>query len=180
MNDEMTVDQEIARRRRWVREARRRVFVARVLLVILRIPELCGVRRAHIAADDQRDVISQGRYAVEEFLQCADKMLRRGRFETWDAYRLPVESDGYDGWLSTNDQYQGWAELDGGHDVDTQPQSGDRCPRCPTGHLIVANSRIRGQYRIRFPACKRCGHRPPNNKIILPLVYAPPRAKHGT
>jgi hypothetical protein len=60
-------------------------------------------------------------------------------------------------------------------------RSGDRCPRpdCP-GHLIVANSRIRGESRVRFLACKFCGHRPPGNKVTLPLVYAPPRARTGT
>lgn len=60
-------------------------------------------------------------------------------------------------------------------------RSFDPCPipACP-GHLIVANSRIRGEYRIRFLACKLCGHRPIDNKVLIPLVYAPPRARYGT
>lgn len=51
--------------------------------------------------------------------------------------------------------------------------TGDKCPKCDTGHMIAINSFIRGEYRIRYLACGACGHRPPNNKVIIPKVFAP-------
>ena len=81
----MNVEQEIADRYRWVREARLSILIARLRLALLWLPELCGIRWAYLAADDQRDIIGHGQYAIQKFVQVADKMRRRGRVETWDA-----------------------------------------------------------------------------------------------
>lgn len=45
-------------------------------------------------------------------------------------------------------------------------KSGDRCPRCPLGQLIVIGSRPRGEYRIRYLGCDMCGARA--GKVIAP------------
>ncbi len=56
-----------------------------------------------------------------------------------------------------------------------------RCPRCelhgitPPPLLIVINSRVRESHRVQYLGCKRCGYRPPNNKRIIPLTFAPPQ-----
>lgn len=43
--------------------------------------------------------------------------------------------------------------------------------------LVVVNSKIQGEFRIRFYGCRRCGHRPDENKQVVPLEYAPPRRR---
>ena len=37
---------------------------------------------------------------------------------------------------------------------------------------IITRSRAS---RIRYIGCRKCGYRPPKNKLIVPLIYAPPR-----
>jgi len=56
-----------------------------------------------------------------------------------------------------------------------KPQPGDRCPEC--GHYYVTvNTRIipDAMLRVRYIGCRRCGHRPPDNRIEVPLRDAPP------
>ncbi len=103
MNPE--VKKEIALRRQWVREARWAILVARIKLSFLRPLEWLGVAGAHLAADDQRDIIGERQYAIEEFRQVADKMRRRNSTQTWDGYYLLDPGDGYDGWLQPGDQH---------------------------------------------------------------------------
>lgn len=54
------------------------------------------------------------------------------------------------------------------------PSSGDPCPNCG-GRLVVVNSFASGDYRVRYLGCRACGYRPPNNRLVVPLRYAPPR-----
>ena len=50
------------------------------------------------------------------------------------------------------------------------------CPRC--GAILgVVNTRIIGQTRVRYIGCHGCGFRPEGNKMVIPLVYAPPRVR---
>lgn len=52
--------------------------------------------------------------------------------------------------------------------------TGVECPMLCGGKMKVANSRVRGRYRIRYHQCDNCGHRPENNKLIIPIQHAPP------
>lgn len=52
--------------------------------------------------------------------------------------------------------------------------SGDKCQRC--GHYyVVVDTDVRGDNRIRYLGCRKCGHKPEHNKVIVPLRYAPLR-----
>jgi hypothetical protein len=66
---------EIARCHRQAREATRQILRASVLLVLFKVPEFFGSRAAHQAADDQRDIIGERRYARQEF------RMNAGRYE---------------------------------------------------------------------------------------------------
>lgn len=48
------------------------------------------------------------------------------------------------------------------------------CSQCGA-MLQVLNTKIVGDSRIRYYGCRSCGFRPPKNKRIVPLEYAPPR-----
>lgn len=50
----------------------------------------------------------------------------------------------------------------------------ERCPKC-NSVVQVVNTRIVGGSRIRYIGCRGCGYRPPHNKRIVPLIYAPAR-----
>jgi len=51
---------------------------------------------------------------------------------------------------------------------------GDPCPRC--GQRIgVLNTRVDGEFRVRYLGCHHCGFRPDDNKRNLPRDQAPPR-----
>ena len=55
-------------------------------------------------------------------------------------------------------------------------QSGDPCPNCPTGILVVVQTNAAGNYRIRYLGCRTCNTRPDNNKLVpVPIEYAPKR-----
>jgi hypothetical protein len=43
-------------------------------------------------------------------------------------------------------------------------KSGDPCPACKSGRLLVASSQRQGEYQIRYLRC-RCGH---TAKHVLP------------
>ena len=66
------------------REASRQILLARMILALLVIPEACGAKWAHERADDQRFIISERRYAREEFLQNAGRPFARGLHDTTD------------------------------------------------------------------------------------------------
>lgn len=59
--------------------------------------------------------------------------------------------------------------------------SGDECPECHDGHLIVYCTRVvefvSEPYRQQYLACKECHHKPEKNKVSVPLIYAPRRSK---
>jgi hypothetical protein len=44
-------------------------------------------------------------------------------------------------------------------------KSGDPCPRCREGRLVVASSQRSGEYQTRYLRCQRCGC---TDKHILP------------
>lgn len=50
-----------------------------------------------------------------------------------------------------------------------------RCPHCLKPAVQVVNSKVAGQSRIRYYGCGECGKRPPDNKRIVPLEFAPQR-----
>lgn len=58
-------------------------------------------------------------------------------------------------------------------------QSGDQCPnpQCHGGVLVIVQTRVDGEWRNRYLGCRKCGHRPDDNKIVVPAKYAPPRNK---
>jgi len=51
-------------------------------------------------------------------------------------------------------------------------QSGDDCTKCD-GRLIVVNTFVVGDERIRYLGCRQCGYRPKNNCQRIPLRFAP-------
>ena len=60
---------------------------------------------------------------------------------------------------------------------DRKPQSGDRCqmPGCD-GRFTTYSTRVVGDVRIRYLHCNTCGYKPLENKLIIPLRYAPRRS----
>lgn len=52
--------------------------------------------------------------------------------------------------------------------------------RCPSancrGKVVVVQTLVCGDQRIRYYGCRLCGRRPRDNKRIVPLIYAPGRA----
>lgn len=53
--------------------------------------------------------------------------------------------------------------------------SGDPCPCCLHGTILVKRSVIVGENRVRTLRCSTCGFEPIQAKIVIPLKYAPPR-----
>lgn len=58
---------------------------------------------------------------------------------------------------------------------DTRANSGDACPCCLNGTILVKRSVIIGENRVRTLRCGTCGYEPKPSKIVIPLKYAPPR-----
>ena len=61
-------------------------------------------------------------------------------------------------------------------------KSGDRCPEPGCSGKIVVYSTIvnaRAAIRVRYHECDVCGCKPPQNKQIVPLNYAPARRFSG-
>lgn len=62
--------------------------------------------------------------------------------------------------------------------IGRRPRSGDpcACAKC-RGLLQVANTKVKEAEgcRIQYLACNLCAWRPDDNKIVIPLQYAPPR-----
>ena len=56
-------------------------------------------------------------------------------------------------------------------------QQGDDCPLCHDGQLIVVQTIVGMRFRHRYLGCNACGKRPENNKLSVPIEYAPPRKK---
>jgi hypothetical protein len=54
-------------------------------------------------------------------------------------------------------------------------RSGDSCPKCTAGRLLVASSQRQGEYQIRYLRCRDCGC---TDKHVLPAVEVR-RAKAG-
>lgn len=53
--------------------------------------------------------------------------------------------------------------------------SGDSCPKCDQGVILVINTVVVNGLRHRYLGCKCCNFRPENNKQIVPLRFAPGR-----
>lgn len=57
--------------------------------------------------------------------------------------------------------------------------SGDPCPACAAGRLCVYHTHVvdRGEasYRLRYLWCGVCHHTPAENKVQVPLRFAPSR-----
>jgi hypothetical protein len=88
-----------------LREAGITIFVAQVKLALLWLPAMLGVTWAIERALDQRDIISERRYAHEEFAQNLWKLRKYGT----TLAMLSIADDGclgYDGWLDPEDRYQ--------------------------------------------------------------------------
>lgn len=62
-----------------------------------------------------------------------------------------------------------------------KPRSGDRCQcaKC-RGHIKVVNTEAKEDlgYRVQYLGCDTCHMRPDDNKVIVPLEFAPPRRKN--
>lgn len=62
--------------------------------------------------------------------------------------------------------------------LSLRPRSGDKCgcAKC-LGFLKVANTIVNHDtgYRVQYLACELCAWRPENNKLVIPLEFAPPR-----
>lgn len=56
---------------------------------------------------------------------------------------------------------------DGPTNGATQPQSGDPCPGCDGGHLVVYAGHTRGKLHVRYLECWQCKRKPPENKIVV-------------
>ena len=58
---------------------------------------------------------------------------------------------------------------------------GSLCSRCQAGTLRVQNSHVKqfGEHRVRvrYYRCWNCGWAPDNNKLIVPIEFAPPRVR---
>jgi hypothetical protein len=63
--------------------------------------------------------------------------------------------------------------------IITRRRSGDPCgcAKC-LGKLAVQNTRVKeaAQVRVQYLACDLCNWRPEDNKVIIPLEFAPARA----
>jgi ribosomal protein S26 len=55
----------------------------------------------------------------------------------------------------------------------------DRCQKCG-GPIVTLNSRKQGRSRVRYYGCKRCGWRPPKNKLVIPIELTGLVATVGT
>lgn len=64
--------------------------------------------------------------------------------------------------------------------MNRKPRSGDRCgcAKCK-GHIKVVNTEPKEDlgYRVQYLGCDTCHTRPDDNKVIIPLEFAPPRRK---
>lgn len=65
---------------------------------------------------------------------------------------------------------------------DRQFLSGDECPACKHGRMVVYHSHVQSRagedvHRVQFLWCNRsdCRHIPPKNKVIAPLKFFPRR-----
>lgn len=52
-----------------------------------------------------------------------------------------------------------------------------RCPNCGKTFATL-NTRVVGDTRIRYVGCRECKVRPKDNKVYVPLQYAPRRECH--
>lgn len=48
------------------------------------------------------------------------------------------------------------------------PSIGATCPKCRLRKLVIVKSVTKGKNRIRYIGCKKCGFRPPGNKLVIP------------
>ena len=51
---------------------------------------------------------------------------------------------------------------------DPPPRPGDPCPACSGGRIGVLNTRLVLGTRVQYVGCRRCGFRPPRNKLLQP------------
>jgi len=51
------------------------------------------------------------------------------------------------------------------------PIGGDPCPACATGRLYVYCTKQMSEVSVRYYRCRICGHRPAENKVIVPRRF---------
>jgi hypothetical protein len=59
--------------------------------------------------------------------------------------------------------------------TDNEPKSGDDCPGCDGGHLIVYSGHARGSLHVRYLRCWQCGA--DGGKQVVPTSTVPKRRK---
>jgi hypothetical protein len=91
-----------------LRQEARTIQIARVKLALLWLPATFGLSWAKEMVLDQRERIAHARYGIEDTVQ---DLLRLRKYGTvLMAYEFRDKSDGYDGWLGSDDQYQGGSQ----------------------------------------------------------------------
>ena len=53
--------------------------------------------------------------------------------------------------------------------------SGQPCEKCRRGYYVVLDSFVKGTRRIQYLGCRRCGHRPAENKRSFPAEQRSPK-----
>jgi len=56
-------------------------------------------------------------------------------------------------------------------------RSGEVCEKCNESRYVVSGRYAQGSHYVQYLACKGCGHRPANNKIIVSAEAIHRRAK---
>ena len=46
--------------------------------------------------------------------------------------------------------------------------SGQSCEACKGGYYVVLDTLVKGTKRVQYLGCKRCGHRPEDNRRAFP------------
>lgn len=50
----------------------------------------------------------------------------------------------------------------------------ERCPKCGKPFATL-NTQVKGETRVRYVGCRECKVRPDENKVFIPLQFAPKR-----
>lgn len=99
----MDVEKETRRIKKALAGFRRQAMLARVRLTLFWLPERLGSRAAHEAANNQRDILGELRYAAEEYRGNLCRLKERGT--PLALAEIQLQDDGYDGWLSAEDRF---------------------------------------------------------------------------
>jgi hypothetical protein len=58
-------------------------------------------------------------------------------------------------------------------------RSGEVCESCRAARYVVSGRYAQGSHYVQYLACKSCGHRPADNKIIMLAEHVHRRAKRA-